>query len=73
MKKGFMVIGMSSFRSFPVFNEWENRTDFTMSCMDRTYIELMKNFAAFCHNTRNPSVEIRPTVKVSRLNYAHSD
>ncbi|CDW71265.1 UNKNOWN [Stylonychia lemnae] len=72
MSKGFMVMGISSYRSFPVFNKFENDTDWTMQCLDRTYFELMKNFAGFFHNVRNPNQELKNIV-IPRINFAHSD
>ncbi|CDW75015.1 UNKNOWN [Stylonychia lemnae] len=72
MKEEFMVLGKSSYRSFPVITQWEYETDDTIRSLDRDWFELAKNWAGWLHNSRNPSVELR-NLTVPRILFAHSD
>ena len=72
MKEEFMVLGKSSYRSFPVVDPWEWETDDTIRSLDRDWFELVKNWAGWLHNSRNPAVELR-NLTIPRLLFAHSD
>ncbi|CDW87737.1 UNKNOWN [Stylonychia lemnae] len=72
MREEFMAMGISSFRSFPVYNKWEFETDGTIASQDRDYNELTKLWTGWFHNSRNPARDLAH-IKTPRLLFAHSD
>lgn len=71
MTHGYMVMGVQSYRSWPIFNQWEHDTDSRIASLDRPMKEIMKDFAGWLHNQPNPAPHFHGMLP--RINYAESD
>ncbi|CDW78246.1 UNKNOWN [Stylonychia lemnae] len=68
---GYMIIGIQSYRSFPIFNQWEHDTDSRIAANDREFQEIMKYFSGWLHNMREPAKHL--PVYIPRMLFAESD
>eukprot|EP00347_Sterkiella_histriomuscorum_P014286 403361456 len=71
MLHGYMILGIQSYRSWPIFNQWEHDTDSRIASLDHEMQGMLKYFSGWLHNQPDPQRHFNNFIP--RMNFGESD